>query len=153
MPEEIFEISIDDYIISTDQNKLDLELVFKFLHDEAYWSKGIPKEDVLTSLKNSLCFGLYLKEKMIGFARIVTDYSTFGYLADVFVIPEERGRGGGKALMKAIMKHPIVPSFRFFLLLTRNAHALYERYGFKRIANPERYMAIKKTLKEAYGKQ
>lgn len=146
-----FEMAIDGYAVSTDRKKLDIDLIFTFLHDEGYWSKGIPREEVEISIDNSLCFGLYFEERMIGFARIVTDYSTFGYLADVFVIPLERGKGASKALMQGVMKHPLIPKLRFFLLLTRDAHELYRKFGFKSISNPERYMEISKTLEEAYG--
>ena len=152
MTNENFEVETDGYLVSTDQGKIDVDLVFRFLHDEAYWSLGIPREDVEISLRNSLCFGLYRDGGMIGFARIVTDYSTFGYLADVFVIPEERGKGAARALMASIMKHPMVPKLRFFLLLTRDAHDLYRKFGFREISVPERYMEISKTAEESYQK-
>ena len=136
-----------DYKISTDKSKLQIEVIHNFLKD-AYWSKNKPKELIEKSIAGSLCFGVYYKEKQIGFARVITDYTTFGYLADVFIIDEFRGKGLSKWLMEFILNHPEVQGFRGWMLKTKDAHGLYEKYGFKVAAEPENIMELK--LKSSY---
>lgn len=127
------------FLISTDRSKLNLELIHSFLED-SYWAKSIPKAMVLKSLKRSLCFGLYAGEKQIGFARVISDYATFAYLADVFVIKSHRGKGLSKWLMECILNHPDLQGLRRWILVTRDAHDLYRKYGFQSLKNPERFM-------------
>jgi len=130
----------DDYTISTDSTKLDLPFIHDFLSREAYWSKGIPLEVVQAAANNSLNFGVFYKEKQIGYARVITDYATIAYLGDVFIIPEFRGRGLSKWMLENVMKHPGLQGFRRWILLTGDAHGLYKKFGWTEIASPERWM-------------
>jgi len=130
-----------DYEISTDPARLDVRAVHEFLTN-SYWARGIPVETVERSILNSLCFGLYHAGRQIGFARVVTDQATFGYLADVFVLEAYRSRGLSKWLMECIVGHPDLQGLRRWMLATRDAHALYQQYGFTRIHAPERWMEI-----------
>ena len=116
----------EDYLISTDQKKLNLKLIHEFLKD-SYWAKEIPFEILKKSVQNSYCFGVYKDENQIGFARIVSDFATFAYLADVFVLEEHRGMGLSKWLMECIMKDPNLQNLRTFSLATWDAHGLYEK--------------------------
>lgn len=118
----------------------DLGVVHGFLSRHAYWCPGIPCAVVAKALAHSLCFSAWRDGAQVGFARVVTDRATFAYLADVFVLPEYRGRGVATALMDAVMAHPDLQSLRRFLLATSDAHALYARYGFTAIARTERFM-------------
>ncbi|MBO0937955.1 GNAT family N-acetyltransferase [Fibrella sp. HMF5335] len=129
--------------ISTDKARLAVPMIHQFLSTEAYWCLNIPLETVQRSIDNSLCFGVYLENRQIGFARVVTDYATFGYLADVFVLPEHRGKGFSKQLMAAVMAHPALQGLRRLMLVTQDAHGLYEPFGFRPIENPENTMFIK----------
>jgi GNAT superfamily N-acetyltransferase len=136
------EFNREDYIVSTDPSRLNLSSIHKFLAEEAYWSRGILFETFLKSVENSLCFGLYHQEMQIGFARVITDYSTFAYLADVFVMEGYRRRGLGKWLIECVFSHPEVQGLRRWMLVTSNAHGLYQQYGFKKLAQPESFMEI-----------
>lgn len=136
--------------ISTNRSRLDRELIFNFLHEEAYWCKGISRDAVEVALERSTCFGAFNDGEQIGFARVVSDYATFAYVCDVFVIPAYRGRGVGKALMKTVLNHPSVNGLRRVVLVTFDAHSLYERFGFTAIPNVSRWMAIELTPQEAY---
>ena len=131
------------YEISTDPLRLDFEAIHAYL-TRSYWSPGIPLATVEKAARNSLCFGVYekLTGAQVGFARVVTDRAAFAYLADVFVLPEHRGRGLGKRLIEAVMAHPDLQGVRRFILGTADAHALYERFGFRALAEPERMMEI-----------
>lgn len=126
--------------ISTDRSRLDVDLIHRYLSEESYWAKGIPRELVQRALEHSLCFGAYDGEALVGFARVVTDYATFGYIADVFVLPSHRGRGVSKRLMAAIRAHPELQRLRRWHLVTRDAHGLYEQFGFRAIETPARHM-------------
>ena len=129
------------YEISSDPARLDLDVIHRFLSEDAYWSPGIPRATVERAIKNSFCFGVYLPDgSQIGFARLVTDRATFAYLADVFVLPQHRGRGISKRLMEAILAHPELQGLRRWLLATRDVHGLYAQFGFKPLANPSRLM-------------
>jgi N-acetylglutamate synthase-like GNAT family acetyltransferase len=132
----------DQYSISTDKSKLDLSVIHGFL-STSYWAEEIPRETVQQAIEHSLCYGVYKEGKQVGFARVITDYTTFGYLADVFIIDAERGKGLSKWLMECILKHPQLIGLRNFCLMTQDAHSLYERYGFKNIPKPENFMAKK----------
>ena len=131
----------DGYEVSCDPARLDLAVIHGFLA-QSYWAKSIPKELVERSVRNSLCFGAYHGATQVGFARIVSDKATFAYLCDVFVQPEHRGYGLSKSLVAAILAHPDLQGLRRWNLVTIDAHSLYEQFGFKIAAQPERYMEI-----------
>src|SRR6185369_1130562 len=119
--------------VSTDPSRIDIALVHEFL-SSSYWAKGRPREVVQRSIEHSLCFGVYENGKQIAFARLVTDRAVFAYLADVFVVPEHRGRGVARVLLDAIFEHPEVKGLRLIRLGTRDAHGLYAKYGFAPIS-------------------
>jgi N-acetylglutamate synthase-like GNAT family acetyltransferase len=127
-------------VISADKGELNID----FIHTELakkYWSQGIPRSTVETAIANSMCFGVYVGEKQqIGFARVVTDYATFAYLADVFILEEFQGRGYAKRLIAEIKTHPQLQGLRRWMLITRDAHSLYQQFGFTALAHPERAM-------------
>jgi len=129
-----------DYLISTDPDRLDLDLVHRFLSEDAYWSPGVPREIVERSIEHSLNFGLYRGEEQLGFARVVTDYATFAWLADVFVLEPDRKRGLGKWLVETMTSHPELETVRRWILATADAHRLYERFGFRPTAGDPRFM-------------
>ncbi|WBU87977.1 GNAT family N-acetyltransferase [Cellulophaga omnivescoria] len=137
---KIIESYRDDYTISTNKDKLDILSIHKFLANETDWAKDIPINTLKTSIKNSLNFGLYYKNQQIGFARIISDFSTIAYLGDVFILQEYRGKGLSKWLINEIMQHPNLQGLRRWILLTNTAEWLYKKYGFTEIANPEFYM-------------
>jgi GNAT superfamily N-acetyltransferase len=134
--------------IVTERARMDVALIHRYLSEESYWAKGIPRELVERSIANSLCFGAFDGEAQVGFARVITDYATFGYLADVFVVESHRGRGIAKELMRAVMEHPELRVLRRWHLVTRDAHGLYAQFGFVPLDAPERHMA--RTLRNAY---
>ena len=131
-----------DYVISTDRQRLDLHAIHTFLAEQSYWARGVTRATVEKSIENSLPFGAYRNDSQVGFARIVPDYATFGWLADVFILPGERGSGLGKALVGFAVNHPEVRGVRRQLLATRDAHGLYERFGFEPLERTERFMII-----------
>lgn len=139
----LLSIMTTDYIISDDKKKLDLDVIHQFLSKEAYWSKNIPIEIVKRSIDNSLCFGVYQGSNQVGFARVITDTATFAYLADVFILPEHRGKGLSKQLVAFIMAYPALQGLRRMLLFTLDAHGLYTQFGFTPVENPENVLAIK----------
>jgi GNAT superfamily N-acetyltransferase len=126
-------------VVDTDPSRLDVPLIHAFLAS-TYWARGIPIELVRQSIENSLCFGLYEAGRQVGFARVISDYTTFAYLADVFVIECRRGRGLSKQLMLAIRAHPRLQHLRRWMLATRDAQGLYAQFGFAPLAAPERLM-------------
>jgi GNAT superfamily N-acetyltransferase len=125
--------------VSTEPARLDLDLIHGFLA-ESYWAKGIPRATLERALRGSLCFGAFDGQSQVGFARAITDGATFAYVADVFVVPEARGRGVGKALIASMRAHPELQGLRRWLLVTRDAHGLYAQHGFTALAAPERFM-------------
>lgn len=129
-----------DYLISTDRSRLDVELIHDFLSQTSYWATGRTRDVVQRSIENSLPFGIYKGSDQIGFARIVTDYATFAWVADVFVLPEHRGQGLSKWLMEVILSHPELQGFRRWDLATKDAHSLYARFGFIALHRPERWL-------------
>lgn len=131
-----------DFTISTDKSKLDLTVIHDYLANESYWSKNIPKERIRKSIANALCFGIYYKDKQIGYAKVVSDFSTMAYLGDVFVLEDYRGQGLSKWLMETIMSHPELTGLRRWILLTSDAHELYKKFGWQPIASPEKWMEI-----------
>lgn len=142
MQSAILEVRKGDYLISTDPSKLDLETIHDFLSQQSYWAPGIPKEIVRKALENSLNFGLYQGFRQIGLVRVVSDYATFAYMTDVFILPDLRGRGLSKWLISMVMAHPSLQGLRRWSLVTADAHRLYAQFGFTSLHNPERYMEI-----------
>jgi N-acetylglutamate synthase-like GNAT family acetyltransferase len=130
-----------EYQISTDARRFDLALIHDFLRS-SYWAQGIPRHVVERAVENSLCFGAFLQEQQVGFARVITDRATFAYLADVFVVPEHQGRGVAKLLLRTILAHPDLQGLRRMLLATKDAHKLYAPFGFEPLSNPKEYMTI-----------
>ena len=130
----------DGYRISIDRSLLDIDFIHNYLANESYWASGIPREVVEKSIRHSLCFGLYFQEQQVGFARVVTDYATFAYLGDVFIVEAHRGQALGKWLIKCIVDHSELQHLRRWMLATADAHSLYEQYGFTPISQPQRFM-------------
>ncbi|PYF76695.1 GNAT family N-acetyltransferase [Pedobacter nutrimenti] len=144
------EIIEDGFIFSDDKKKIDPKAVHRYLATQSYWAKDIPFETVKKSIDNSLCFGIYKDAIQIGFARWITDKSTFGYLADVYVEEPFRGKGLSKKLMSLMLFHKDLQGLRRYMLATRDAHGLYAQYGFEPIENPDRLMAV--VNKNPYSK-
>lgn len=138
----------DGYTVSTDLARLDIDMVYAFL-STCYWAQGIPRGVCERSIINAESFGVYEGSRQVGFARVVTDYATVGYLGDVFILEPWRGRGLSRFLMDSIMAHPELQGFRRWMLLTRDTHGLYTRYGFTELNAPERWM--EKWVKDVYG--
>ena len=130
----------DEYEISTDPSRLNIDLIHDFLSNNSYWAAGRARDVVERSIENSLPFGIYKGSVQIGFARVVTDYATFAWVADLFVLAEHRERGLSKWLMEVIIAHPQLQGFRRWVLSTKDAHGLYERFGFMKLHRPERWM-------------
>ncbi|MFE4142335.1 MULTISPECIES: GNAT family N-acetyltransferase [Peribacillus] len=140
-------MNIKGFSISTNKKYLDVDVIHNFLNQEAYWSKGIPKETIMKSIENTtLCFGVYKGEignedsEQVGFARVITDLATHAYLCDVFILPDYRKLGLSKWLMDVITNHSELEGVRRFMLATNDAHSLYKKYGFNQIDNPELFM-------------
>src|SRR5918995_5846336 len=129
-----------DFLISTDRNRLDREMIHDFLSRRSYWAKGRELDVINRGIDNSLSFGIYRGEQQVGFARVVTDYATFAWLADVFVLEEYRGRGLGKWLVEVVLSHPELQKFRRWVLATKDAHEIYRQFGFIELKRPERWM-------------
>jgi GNAT superfamily N-acetyltransferase len=129
--------------ISTDRDRLDVDLIHRFLSEESYWARGRPREVTEQAIAGSLCFGAYDERGQIGFARVVTDGATFGFLADVFVIRRARGAGTGKSLIVAVLAHPDVRRLERLTLATDDAHDLYSQYGFGPLDDADRWMIRK----------
>ena len=127
--------------ISTDRSRLDTDMIYTFL-SEAYWAKGRPRSVVQTSIDNSLCFGAYVENRQVGFARVITDYAVFGYVADVFVLEPHQGQGIARQLLQAIIDHPDISSLRLVMLATKDAHGLYEQFGFELLPGSDRVMTL-----------
>ncbi len=137
-----------EFTINTDRNRLQIDSIHEFLSEKSYWAKERTREETETAIKNSLPFGVYKGKNQIGFARVVTDYVTFAYLGDVYVIDDFRGKGLGKWLMEVILNHPELQGFRRWILATRDAHSLYEKFEFTALKHPTRWM--EKTAPNAY---
>lgn len=136
-----FLIRRENYSIDTDPGRLQVDVIQDFLANHSYWAQGRSKEMVEKSIANSLCFGVYDGSAQVGFARVVTDQATFGWLCDVFILESHRGRGLAKWLVDVICQHPTIRSLRRMLLATRDAHELYHTYaGFCRLEHPEKLM-------------
>lgn len=128
------------YKINDDKALLDISVIHTFLSN-SYWAKGIPLSTLKTAIENSLCFGVYDdKQKQVGFARMITDQATFAYLADVFILPENRKQGLSKKLVEFIQQHPALQGLRRIVLVTADAHELYSQFNFSSLSAPENYM-------------
>ncbi|MBK8611311.1 MAG: GNAT family N-acetyltransferase [Chitinophagaceae bacterium] len=156
-------VTNNNFLISTDKDELDIQFIHRYLSTHSYWAKNIPLHTVQKSIAGSCCFGLYVQDKknisgeehkpengklafgnkQIGFARVVTDYASFAYLADVFIIEAFRGKGLSKWLMEEIMAHPDLQGLRRWMLATKDAHGLYAKFGFAVLDKPERIMGYK----------
>lgn len=149
----LYEQRQDNFLVSTDPTKIDLAVTHGYLA-RSYWSEAIPEELLARAIAHSLCFGVYQEagEKLtqVGFARIISDYATYAYLCDVFILEEYRGQGLSKFMMACIKAHPDLQGLRRWSLLTRDAHGLYHQFGFQPITSPERYMEI--TVPNIYKK-
>ncbi len=132
-----------DYTISTNPDKLNLDVIHRYLTEESYWAQNISRALVEKSIRHSFNFGVYRQQEQVGFARVVTDYATFALLCDVFILPAYRGQGLSKWLVSVIVAHPELQGLRRFSLYTKDAHSLYAAYGFQQIADPTRAMEIK----------
>ena len=139
----IYTSELKGVTISTDTTKIDLNTIREFLNKESYWGINRTMKTVKTTVENSYSIGVYKDNKQIGYARLVTDYAIFAYMADVFILPEEQGKGYGKDLMQFITNLPFVKQLRYFCLATRDAHGLYAQYGFKQPDRPDRLMELK----------
>lgn len=129
----IVELLKDGYLLSTDKQKLDIGVIHQYLSRDSYWAANIPVEVVQRSINNAVCFAIYYNNHQVGFARVVTDKATFAYLADVFILPEHRGKGLSKWMIQCIHDHPELQGLRRWLLGTRDAHGLYRQFGWKEI--------------------
>ncbi len=132
----------DNYTISTDKTRLDTVAIHDYLSNESYWAKGRSMEAVLRSIDHSLCFGLYFGRVQVGFARVISDFTTFAYLADVYILEGHRGKGHAKWMLETIMSYPQLQGLRRFMLATKDAHKLYAQYGFKSLSNVDRWMEV-----------
>jgi len=128
-----------EFLISTDPARLDVAAIHAFL-SRTDWAKGVARELVERSLRHSLCFGMYHQGRQIGLARVITDRATFGYLADVYVLEEYRGRGLGKWLVRCVLAHPELQGLRSLRLATRDAHGLYRQFGFTALKHPQDHL-------------
>ena len=130
-----------EFTVTTDRARLDLDMVHEFLAS-SYWAAGIPHDVFLRSVEDSLCFGVFENAKQVGFARVITDYATYAYLADVFILESHRRKGLSKFLMGCIVSHPQLQGLRRWTLATRDAHSLYAKFGFTPLKNPDRFMEL-----------
>ena len=137
-----------EYEIDTDKRRLDIGGTHKFLSQESYWANGRQLDQTLAAIENSDCYGVYKGREQVGFARVVTDRATFAYVGDVFIVEQHRGRGLSKWLMQVIIEQPDLQRLRRWLLATRDAHGLYEQYGFVELKHPDRWM--EKSAPDAY---
>ncbi|MET0244696.1 MAG: GNAT family N-acetyltransferase [Flavitalea sp.] len=138
----VIELKFDGYLISTDKSKLDLIAIHDFLSRYSGWSDNISLERVKKSIENSLNFGLYFNDQQVGFARVISDFSTIAYLGDIYLLDKYRGAGLSKKLMDVVMSHPDLQGLRRWILLTSTADWLYEKYGFVKVPNPDVYMEL-----------
>ena len=129
----------DEYIITTDKSQMNINNIHEFLTN-SYWAKGISIEQIKEEVKNSMCFGLLLDKNQVGFARVITDWVSFGYLCDVYISPDHRNKGLGKWLIATVFSNSEFNKFRRWVLATRDAHTLYHQVGFSSLSKPESFM-------------
>lgn len=132
----------DKFEISTEKSRLQIDVIQRFLSEESYWAQNRTLEQTRTAIENSVCFGVYDADKQIGFARVISDFATFAYIGDVFVLSEYRGQGISKWLMETMLGHPDLQGLRRWILATKDAHGLYSQYGFHGLKFPERWMEL-----------
>jgi GNAT superfamily N-acetyltransferase len=137
-----YEVRTGEYVVSTDPSRLDIDAVHTFLSERSYWAAGISREQFETALRHSLPFGLYREQRLLAFTRVITDFVTFAYLADVFVFEPFRRRGLSKLLLRAVFDHPQLQHLRRWMLGTRDAHELYRQFGFIPLDEPQRWMEL-----------
>ena len=142
-PFRLIEQFRDDYQLSSDPSKLELDVVFDYLTNDSYWACGRPRDVFDRSIENSLNFGIFYGDNQIGFARVVTDQATFAWICDVFVLPKHRERGLASWMIESILEHPDLQGLRSYFLATRDAHSLYARFSFKPLEDPSRFMMIR----------
>ncbi|WP_186757965.1 GNAT family N-acetyltransferase [Echinicola salinicaeni] len=130
----------NDFLISTDTELLDTDYIVDYLSNQSYWAKGRKPKRIIDAINHSFCFGVYLNNEQIGFARVITDFGVFAWISDLFIDPKFQGKGYGKALMKEISKHESLQSISRWGLNTYDAHGLYEQFGFEKVDNPDIYM-------------
>ncbi|MEN8787927.1 MAG: GNAT family N-acetyltransferase [Flavobacteriaceae bacterium] len=134
-----------EYYISTDQSRMDLDFIYAYLSGKSYWAMGRSKERIEKSMAHSLCFGLFKDSQQIGFGRVATDYVVFAWIMDLFINPQFRGKGLGRMLIESIVEHPDLQDVNSIGLRTQDAHELYKKYDFKSIPDPETWMLRKKN--------
>ena len=139
----------NEFEIDTEKTRLQVDIIHGYLSRESYWAKNRTEQQTRTAIENSICFGVYHDEQQIGFARVVSDCATFAYLGDVFILDKYRGQGLSKWLMGMIIAHPDLQGLRRWLLATRDAHGLYEQYGFGPLVHPDRWMEL--TAPDSYS--
>jgi GNAT superfamily N-acetyltransferase len=139
-----YEKIVNGYLLSNDKDKLQQPVIHHYLSTESYWAQQIPSGLVAEMITGSECFGIYLDNKQVGFGRVITDNAIFGYLADIFILKEHRGKGLSKELLAFILAYGPFKNFRWFMLATKDAHGLYEKFGFTALPEPGRYMQLKK---------
>lgn len=139
---DIINKEFGEYLITTDKNRMDVAAIYNFLSNHSGWSNNIPIDKVRLSIENSLNFGLFHQHKQIGYARVISDYSTIAYLGDVYVLDNYRGRGLSRILMNEVMGHLLLQGLRRWILLTSTAEWLYQKYGFKKLPKPEIYFEL-----------
>ena len=132
---------IENYRISTNKDEMDIKSIHSYL-TSCYWSRGVSENIIQLAIDNSLCFGVFQQKEQVGFARLITDYATFAYLADVYILEKHKGKGLSKWMLKEIMEYPQLQGLRRIVLATRDAHSLYEKFGFKELSSPETFMEI-----------
>ncbi|WP_408007289.1 GNAT family N-acetyltransferase [Pseudalkalibacillus sp. A8] len=143
----------DEYILTMDRDELDIPYIHRYLSEDSYWAQGIDFDTVEKSIRNSLCVGLFYEQNQVGFARVITDYATFGYLADVFVDEHHRGKGLSKWMMTEVMAHPDLLKLRRIMLATEDAHGLYKKFGFEVYDNNDKkLMGIRRKAEEMYNR-
>jgi GNAT superfamily N-acetyltransferase len=143
----------EGYVISTDKSLLQINVVHHYLSNDSYWAANIPLETVQRSIEHSFCFGIYRNEQQVGFARVITDHATFAYLADVFILPQHRGKGLSKSMMHEIHDHPQLQGLRRWMLATRDAHDLYKQFGWQEITEEQRGRLMQKLFPYVFKNQ
>lgn len=136
------ELQHGEFLISTDKQRLQVDVIQTYLAEESYWAQGRTLEETERAIENSICFGVYLGDAQVGFARVITDKATFAYIGDVFILPDQQKKGLSKRLMEAILSHPELQNLRRWILATRDAQGLYAQYGFTELKFPERWMEL-----------
>ena len=136
------EFQHNEFMISDDKSRLQLDVIHKYLSEDSYWAQGRKLETTKTAIENSICFGVYKLEEQVGFARVVSDQATFAYIGDVFILPDYQKKGLSKRLMEAILSHPDLQNLRRWVLATQDAHGLYAQYDFTELKHPDRWMEL-----------